>query len=73
MSTQLNFNNKVENNGKSEQGRLSAAEFNQLVDSVNKANEALGDFKLQVIEGEEAFEALPQKAENTIYFILEDD
>ena len=61
----LDFNNKQENNGTNNRGRLTAHEFNQLINAV-------GNLSFDVIENEEAFEQIESKDENTVYFILEE-
>ena len=75
----LDFNNKQENNGTNNRGRLTAHEFNQLINAVNnKKNETLSfkkkvrNLSIDVIENEEAFEQIESKEENTVYFILEE-
>ena len=67
----LDFNNKQENNGTNNRGRLTAHEFNQLINAVNNnSNDTFSSF--DVIENEEAFEQIESKDENTVYFILEE-
>ena len=75
----LNFNNKQENNGTDNRGRLTAHEFNQLINAVNNNSNETFTIKKQVcnlsfdvIENEEAFEQIESKEENTVYFILEE-
>lgn len=75
----LNFNNKQENNGANSRGRLTAHEFNQVVDAINANtegvfafNKQVGGLALNVQESEEAYEALETKDENTVYFVLEE-
>ena len=60
-------------------GRLTAHEFNQLINAVNNNSNDTFSFKKQVgnlsfdvIENEEAFEQIESKEENTVYFILEE-
>ena len=60
-------------------GRLTAHEFNQLINAVNNNSNDTFSFKKQVgnlsfdvIENEEAFEQIESKDENTVYFILEE-
>ena len=72
MSEKLNFNDKTENNGTNDRGRLTAAEFNQVVNAVNDHSEALGGLKLKTIEGEAAFEQLDIKESDTVYLIFDD-
>ena len=74
----LDFNNKQENNGTNNRGRLTH-EFNQLINAVNNNSNDTFSFKKQVgnlsfdvIENEEAFEQIESKEENTVYFILEE-
>lgn len=75
----LSFNNKQENNGENSRGRLTANEFNQVVNAINSnATDAynlkkqIGSLTLDVQESEDAYEALEAKDENTIYFVLEE-
>ena len=73
----LDFNNKQENNGTNNRGRLTAHEFNQLINAVNNNSNDTFSFKKQVgnlsfDENEEAFEQIESKEENTVYFILEE-
>lgn len=75
----LNFNNKQENNGTDNRGRLTAHEFNQLINAVNNNSndtftmkKQVGNLSFDVIENEEAFEQIESKEENTVYFILEE-
>ena len=75
----LNFKNKQENNGTDNRGRLTAHEFNQLINAVNNNSndtftmkKQVGNLSFDVIENEEAFEQIESKEENTVYFILEE-
>ena len=75
----LNFNNTQENNGTDNRGRLTAHEFNQLINAVNNNSndtftmkKQVGNLSFDVIENEEAFEQIESKEENTVYFILEE-
>ena len=75
----LDFNNKQENNGTDNRGRLTAHEFNQLINAVNNNSndtftmkKQVGNLSFDVIENEEAFEQIESKKENTMYFILEE-
>lgn len=75
----LNFNNKQENNGTDNRGRLTAHEFNQLINAVNNNSndtftmkKQVGNLSFDVIENEEVFEQIESKEENTVYFILEE-
>lgn len=75
----LDFNNKQENNGTDNKGRLTANEFNQLVTAVNSnttdaynLKQQVGSLSLNVQESETAYEALDSKDENTVYFVLEE-
>lgn len=75
----LNFNNKQENNGTDNRGRLTAHEFNQLINAVNNNSndtftmkKQVGNLSFDVIENEETFEQIESKEENTVYFILEE-
>lgn len=72
MAEKLNFNDKTENNGTNDRGRLTAAEFNQVVNAVNDHIEALGGLKFKKVEGETTFEQLTSKESGTVYFIVED-
>ena len=72
MAEKLNFNDKTENNGTNDRGRLTAVEFNQVVNAVNDHSEALGGLKLKTIEGETAFEQLDTKESDTVYLIFDD-
>ena len=69
----LDFNNKQENNGTNNRGRLTAHEFNQLINAVNNNSNDTFSFKKQV--GNLSFDVIEQiesKEENTVYFILEE-
>ena len=75
----LNFNNKQENNGKDSRGKLTAHEFNQVVDAVNSntqntfaLNLQMNGLSLSVLPSESAYEALENKDANTVYFVLEE-
>lgn len=75
----LNFNNKQENNGTDNRGRLTAHEFNQLINAVNNNSndtftmkKQVGNLSFDVVENEETFEQIESKEENTVYFILEE-
>ena len=75
----LNFGNKQENNGVDNRGRLTAHEFNQVVDAVNNNSndvfilqKQLIGLALSVVPSEEAYEALATKDANTVYFILDE-
>lgn len=46
MAKKLNFNNKVENNGSSERGKLTADEFNQVVNTINEINDEVSDIEI---------------------------
>lgn len=64
----LSINSKVENQGQTVHGRLSAAEFNQLLDQVKKNTP-------QLVASEEVFEAMMANGEiveGQIYYIAED-
>jgi hypothetical protein len=76
----LNFNNKQENNGVNNRGRLTANEFNQVVDAINAntsgvsaLTEQLANKNIRVLESEDAYEQLAEKDNDTIYFILEEE
>lgn len=78
-SNLLSFNNKQENNGVNNRGRLTAHEFNQVVDAVNNNSndvftlqKQVGNLSLSLQENEDAYENLTSKDENTIYLILEE-
>jgi len=73
MAEKLNFNDKTENNGASDRGRLTAAEFNQVVNAVNDHTDQLGGLSLSVQENADAYENLATKDVSTIYLILEDE
>lgn len=75
----LGFNNKQENQSKNNQGRLTAAEFNQLVDAVNanttgvhKMTQQIGGLSLSLQDSESAYDSLEVKDDKTIYLILEE-
>jgi len=75
----LDFNNKQENNGTDNRGRLTANEFNQLVTAVNgnstdayNLKKQVGSLTFDVQASEAAYEALESKDENTVYFVLEE-
>lgn len=75
----LNFNNKQENNGVDNRGRLTAHEFNQLVNAVNNNSndtyalkKQVGNLSFDIIKNENDFDKIESKDENTIYFILEE-
>lgn len=75
----LNFGNKQENNGVDNRGRLTAHEFNQVVNAVNNNSNDIFDLQnqfnglsLNVQPSEEAYEALVTKDANTVYFILDE-
>lgn len=75
----LDFNNKQENNGANNRGRLTAHEFNQVVDAVNNnSNDVfnlqnqLNGLSLQVLPNEEAYEAIAVKDAKTLYIILDE-
>ena len=60
-------------------GRLTAHEFNQLINAVNNNSndtftmkKQVGNLSFDVVENEEAFEQIESKEENTVYFILEE-
>lgn len=74
----LNFANKQENNGENNRGRLTANEFNQVVEAVNQnttdafqLKKSIGELSFSVQASEEVYEKLEDKDDNTIYFILE--
>lgn len=73
MAEKLNFNDKTENNGVNDRGRLTAAEFNQLVSAVNDHTAQLGGLKLSVQQNADAYENLAAKDSSTMYLILEDE
>ena len=75
----LKFNNKQENNGKDSKGKLTAHEFNQVVDAVNANTQKtfslgnqVGDLSFSVQASEADYDALEDKEVNTIYFVLEE-
>lgn len=75
----LSFNNKQENNGVNNRGRLTAHEFNQVIDAVNNNStdvfnlkKQVGGLSFELKENEDAYEKLPSKDENTMYIILEE-
>lgn len=75
----LDFNNKQENNGANNRGRLTAHEFNQVVDAVNNnSNDVfnlqnqMNGLSFQVLPNEEAYEAIPVKDAKTLYIILDE-
>lgn len=76
----LDFNDKQENQSKNNRGRLTATEFNQLVDAVNanttsayNLTKQMAGLTLSVQESESVFDALESKDSNTVYFILEEE
>lgn len=73
MAEKLNFNDKTENNGASDRGRLTAAEFNQVVTAVNDHTLQLGGLTLSVQENADAYDTLPTKGQKTLYIVLEDE
>lgn len=73
MAQQLNFNDKQENNGTNARGRLTAAEFNQVVNAVNDHTTQLGQFSFTSVNSEAEYEQLPDKEENTVYLIFEEE
>lgn len=75
----LNFNNKQENNGTDSKGKLTAHEFNQVVNAVNANtqktfafDQQVGDLSFSVQASEADYDALEDKAANTVYFVLEE-
>ena len=75
----LNFNNKQENNGENNRGRLTANEFNQVVDAVNNnttntytLQQQVGGISFSVQASEAEYDALTTKDKNTVYLILEE-
>ena len=75
----LNFNNKQENNGSDNRGRLTAHEFNQVVNAVNNnSNDVfnlqaqVGDLSFSVLESEQAYDELATKDAKTVYLILDE-
>lgn len=76
----LGFNNKQENQSKNNQGRLTAAEFNQLVDAVNantkdthSLTQQMNGLNLSLQDSESAYDSLEVKDDKTIYLILEEE
>ena len=55
----LDFNNKQENNGTNNRGRLTAHEFNQLINAVNNNSNDTFSFKKQV--GNLSFDVIEMK------------
>lgn len=72
MAEKLNFNNKTENNGVNERGRLTAAEFNRTVSAVNDHTSQLAGLTLCPVASAEDFDNLATKDGNTLYLILEE-
>jgi hypothetical protein len=75
----LNFNNKQENDGTNNRGRLTANEFNQAIDAINSNTTSvyalkaqLAGLSLSVQDSEKSYEALASKDDSTIYFVLEE-
>lgn len=75
----LNFNNKQENNGTDSKGKLTAHEFNQVVNAVNTNTQKtfslgnqVGDLSFSVQASEADYDALEDKKANTVYFVLEE-
>ena len=71
----LDFNNKQENNGTNNRGRLTAHEFNQLINAVNNNSNDTFSFKKQV--GNLSFDVIENAAIKTmeskadiIFFIM---
>lgn len=73
MAEKLNFNDKTENNGASDRGRLTAAEFNSVVNAVNDHTEQLDGLSFSVQQNADAFENLATKNSSTLYIVLEDE
>lgn len=73
MIEKITFNNKVENNGVNQNGRLTAAEFNAVINTVNALIESLGGVSICIVESEEAYNAISDKDESTLYFILAEE
>lgn len=72
MAVLLNYNDKCENNGTNDRGRLTASEFNGIVNAVNGHTTQLGELKLRLVENETIFEGMSEKDEQTVYFVLEE-
>lgn len=73
MAEQLTFNDKQENNGVNQRGRLTAAEFNQVVNAVNDHTQQLNGVSIKPVEGgADAFNDISIKDSMTLYIILED-
>jgi len=75
----LDFNNKQENNGTNNRGRLTAHEFNQVVNAVNNNSNDVFNLQMQmngltlnVQTSEGAYDALPVKDAKTIYLVLDE-
>lgn len=73
MVEKLNFNDKTENNGANDRGRLTAAEFNQVVNAVNDHTQQLDGLSFSVQQNADAYEGLATKDASTLYLILEDE
>lgn len=71
MIKTLQIGNKVENQGATPQGILTAKEFNETIEAINNNTLALNGMKLQVVDSEDDFDAITDKRSDTIYFILE--
>lgn len=73
MVKTLQIGNKIENQGATPQGKLTAKEFNDVVDAVNSNTLALNGMKLMVVASEDDYDAITDKKADTIYFVLEDE
>ena len=70
-----NLNNKIENEGATSQGRLSASEFNLLVDAVIDSQKKIAEIKNYFIPiSEEEYDNLAVEGalENRPYFVYEE-
>lgn len=70
-----NLNNKIENEGATSQGRLSAAEFNLLVNAAIESQEKIAEIENYFIPiSEEEYDnlAVEGSLENRPYFVYEE-
>lgn len=73
----LGLDNKQEDNGASARGRLTAAEWNQMIQRINvntqlalEALNRMGGISLQIVENEDVYESM-EKSDNVLYIVLE--
>jgi hypothetical protein len=75
----LDFNNKQENNGADNSGRLTAGEFNRMVDAINNNSTdildlqtRLGNITVSPPMTEAAYRQLEHIDENTLYLLIDE-